>query len=119
MAGHLRVDIRLTPRAGRDALDGEMQLSDGRKVLAARVRALPEDGAANEALLRLVAKACGIARSRISLVSGATSRLKTLRIEGEAQNLAAALGVSLAATLGHGYPAMASGRLRKSARSSH
>jgi uncharacterized protein len=91
--GHLRLEVRLTPRAARDAIEGETRLSDGRVVLAARVRALPEDGAANEALLRLVAKSCGVPRSSVSLVGGATSRLKTLRIEGDPARLSATLGL--------------------------
>ena len=96
--GHLRLEVRLTPRAARDAIEGETQLSDGRVVLAARVRALPENGAANEALLRLVAKSCGLPRRSVSLVGGATSRLKTLRIEGDPARLGAALGLGGRAT---------------------
>ena len=50
-ADHLRLEVRLTPRASCDLIEGEKLLSDGRRVLAARVRAVPEKGAANEALL--------------------------------------------------------------------
>jgi hypothetical protein len=91
--GHLRVEVRLTPRASRDAIDGEKLLSDGRSVLAARVRAVPEDGRANAALLRLIAETCGIAAGKVSLVAGAASRLKSIRIEGDPDRLAAALGI--------------------------
>jgi uncharacterized protein len=90
-ADHLRLEVRLTPRAARDLLEGETRLSDGRRVLAARVRAVPEKGAANEALLALIAKSFGVARSRVSLVAGASSRLKSVRIEGQSATLAAAL----------------------------
>ncbi|SDR61947.1 hypothetical protein SAMN05519103_07688 [Rhizobiales bacterium GAS113] len=90
---HLRLEVRLTPRAARDAIEGETLLSDGHLVLAARVRALPQDGAANEALIRLVAKTCGVPRARVSLVTGASSRLKTLRIDGDPVSLAASLGL--------------------------
>ena len=58
-ADHLRLDVRLTPRAARDFLEGETRLADGRRVLSARVRAVPEKGAANEALLSLIARASG------------------------------------------------------------
>jgi uncharacterized protein YggU (UPF0235/DUF167 family) len=90
-ADHLRLEVRLTPRASRDLIEGETQLSDGRRMLSARVRAVPEKGAANEALLGLIAKSCGVARSRVSLVAGHGSRLKSVRVEGDAKRLAAAL----------------------------
>ncbi|MBV8185550.1 MAG: DUF167 domain-containing protein [Hyphomicrobiales bacterium] len=90
-AAPLRLEVRLTPRASRDLIEGEARLSDGRCVLAARVRAVPEKGAANEALLALLAKSFGVARSRVSLVAGASSRMKSVRIEGDPASLAAAL----------------------------
>lgn len=92
-ADHLRIEVRLTPRASRDAVEGEKTLSDGRRVLAARVRALPENGAANDSLLRLIAKTCRVGLARVSLVSGARSRQKSIRIEGDAGELALALGL--------------------------
>ena len=88
--GGLSLDVRLTPRGGRDALDGIETLADGRAVLALRVRAVPEDGAANEALRRLLAKGCGVAPSRVRLTAGATARIKHLTIDGEPDALAAA-----------------------------
>lgn len=72
--------FRLTPRGGKDAIDGQAILADGRAVLKARVRAVPEDGAANAALLRLVSQVCRVPPSTVSLIAGATSRLKTIRI---------------------------------------
>lgn len=53
--GALKIAVRLTPRGGRDGLDGVEVRDDGRPVLKARVRAAPEDGAANAALERLLA----------------------------------------------------------------
>lgn len=91
-AGALRLRVRLTPRAGRDALGRFEYLSDGSEVLIAQVRAVPEDGAANAALVALVAGAVGVAKSRVAVVAGATSRLKVLRIEGDPTAIAAALG---------------------------
>ncbi len=96
----LEVRVRVTPRGGRDALDGVETLSDGRPVLKVRVRAAPEDGAANEGVRRLLAKALGLAASAVSLESGATARLKTFSIAGEAEPLAA----RLAALTGHPHP---------------
>lgn len=78
----LSVVVRLTPRAGREALEGLARLDDGAEVLKAAVRAAPEEGAANDALVRLVAKSAGVAPSRVRLERGATSRVKTLLIEG-------------------------------------
>jgi uncharacterized protein YggU (UPF0235/DUF167 family) len=92
--GYLRLEVRLTPRAARDAIEGEKLLSDGRRVLAARVRAVPEKGAANESLLRLIAETCGVAAGKVSLVAGASSRLKSIRIEGDPARLSAALGLA-------------------------
>ncbi|MBV9434110.1 MAG: DUF167 domain-containing protein [Hyphomicrobiales bacterium] len=90
-ADDLRLDVRLTPRASRDCLEGETRLSDGRRVLSARVRAIPEKGAANEAILALIAESFGVAPSRVTLIAGANSRLKSVRIEGDPATLAATL----------------------------
>ena len=72
-----RVTVRLTPKAGRAGIDGW----DG-DVLRARVAAAPVDGGANEALVKLLAKALHIAPSRVAIVSGGTSRTKIVEIEG-------------------------------------
>jgi uncharacterized protein YggU (UPF0235/DUF167 family) len=90
-AGGLAVDVRLTPKGGRDGFDGIAALADGRAVLKARVRAAPHEGAANAALMRLIAKAAGVPAGRVALVAGATARVKRVRIEGEPRALAAAL----------------------------
>jgi uncharacterized protein (TIGR00251 family) len=87
----LELRLRVTPRGGRDAIDGLETLSDGRQVLKVRVRAAPEEGAANAAVRRLVAKALGRPVSAVTLAAGATARVKTLRIEGEPASLGAAL----------------------------
>jgi uncharacterized protein len=79
----LLVSVRLTPRSSRDGLEGFELLANGTTVLAARVRAVPEDGEANAALEKLVAKAAGVAKSDASVVTGATSRIKTVRLKGD------------------------------------
>jgi uncharacterized protein YggU (UPF0235/DUF167 family) len=89
--GDVLLAIRLTPGSSLDRLDGPKTLSDGKTVLAARVRAIPEDGAANEALCRLIAKAAGVPKSRVDLVSGQASRLKTVKVAGDATAIVAAL----------------------------
>lgn len=83
-----RLRVRLTPKSSRDAIDGQEVLSDGTAVFVARVRAVPEKGAANTALEVLVAKTLGVARTRVSVVSGSTSRVKTVAIEGDAEAIA-------------------------------
>lgn len=88
VAGVARITVRLTPRGGRDAIDGW----DG-DLLRVRVAAAPVDGKANDALLRLLAKALGIAPSRVTLASGAQARVKTVDVDGmTADGVRAALG---------------------------
>lgn len=81
--------VRLTPRGGRDAIDGAVHLSDGREVLAVRVRAVPADGAANAGLIALIAKQTGVAKSAVTIAAGVTSRVKQVKIAGDANALAA------------------------------
>jgi len=90
-AGGLTVSARLTPKGGRDAIEGIEQLADGRVVLKARVRAAASEGEANAALVRLIAATLDIAPRRVTLTAGATARIKRLMIEGDAAALAAAL----------------------------
>lgn len=92
-AGGVLLRVRLTPNARVEAIEGERLLADGTAALAVRVRAIPEDGAANAALEALLAKAAGVAKSRVRVVAGHAQRLKTLRIEGEEAAVAAALGL--------------------------
>lgn len=77
-----RFAVRLTPRGGRDAIDGWGEDVDGRPVLKARVAAPPVEGEANAALVRLLAKALGVARSSVRIVSGEGARVKILAVEG-------------------------------------
>ena len=85
------IDVRLTPRGGRDAIDGIEQRADGRAVLKVRVRAMPAAGEANAALCLTIARALGIAPRQVTLAGGATSRLKRIRVAGEPAVLVAAL----------------------------
>ena len=72
-----RIEVRLQPRASREELVG---FRDG--VLHARVRAAPVDGAANRALCRLIARAAGVAPSRVEVIRGEHGRLKLVRVSG-------------------------------------
>jgi uncharacterized protein (TIGR00251 family) len=83
----LLLSVRLTPKSSRDQIDNLESRDDGLAYIKARVRAAPEDGKANDALIRLLADNLGLGRSAISLTSGATSRLKILKIVGEPAGL--------------------------------
>jgi uncharacterized protein YggU (UPF0235/DUF167 family) len=85
------LSIRVTPRAARERLAAG---PDGGYV--AHVTAPPVEGAANDALCRLVAKAAGVAPSRVSVVRGQRGRQKVVRVDGvEEADLLARLGASL------------------------
>jgi uncharacterized protein YggU (UPF0235/DUF167 family) len=87
----LQFGVRLTPRGGRDAIDGWASDSAGEPHLKVRVRAVPEDGKANAALLALLARELATAKSAVALVSGDKARLKTIRVTGDTARLAARL----------------------------
>ena len=90
-AGGILLVVRLTPKGGRDAIDGVEELSDGRAVLKARVRAAPSEGEANAALVKLLARSLGVAPRDVAIVAGDTARIKRLKIAGSTPVLAAAL----------------------------
>ncbi|QGM99042.1 DUF167 family protein [Methylocystis parvus] len=75
--------LRLTPKGGRDAVEGVETMADGKTVLKARVRAAPEDGKANAALIELIAKTVSAPKRAVAIRSGETSRVKKLFIAGD------------------------------------
>jgi uncharacterized protein YggU (UPF0235/DUF167 family) len=81
----IQLRIRLTPKSSRDVIDGCAVLNDG-PALKARVRAVPENGAANKALITLLAKSLNLPKSSISLSAGGKSRTKFLTIIPAGQN---------------------------------
>jgi uncharacterized protein (TIGR00251 family) len=83
--------VRLTPKGGRDAIDGIGQLADGRSVVKVRVAAAPHAGEANDALLRLIAKTLRVPLQDIRVTTGAAARVKRLAIAGDPPTLMAAL----------------------------
>ena len=85
------VAVRLTPKGGRDAIEAIEQLADGRTVIKARVRAAPHEGAANAALIALMADVFDTAPRNVSLVAGAAARIKQVKVAGDAEALAAIL----------------------------
>ncbi|MVA72531.1 DUF167 domain-containing protein [Agrobacterium vitis] len=84
---YIRLAVRLTPNGGRDGIDGVETNANGEAHLKVRVSDVPEKGRANKALIALLAKRLGIAKSAVSLISGDTSRQKILRIDGDPEDL--------------------------------
>jgi uncharacterized protein (TIGR00251 family) len=75
------VQLHVVPGSSRAGIEG----THGER-LKVKVRARPTEGAANDELLRLLATALGIARAKVELVSGASSRRKTVRVPGEVES---------------------------------
>jgi uncharacterized protein YggU (UPF0235/DUF167 family) len=75
-------------------------LSDGRSVLKVRVRAIADGGEANRAVTELLAKSLRVPKARVRLLSGATSRLKQIAIDGDSAALGAALRLLTSANAG-------------------
>ena len=89
----LRLAVRVTPRGGRDVVEGWTTDAGGRPLLKVRVSAPPADGAANAAVLKVLAAALGLPRSALSLAAGASARVKQVDVRGlDAAGLAARLG---------------------------
>ena len=87
----ISVALRVTPRGGRDGIDGVETLANGRVVLKVRVRAIAEGGEANRAVTELFAKALGVPKARVRILSGTTSRLKQIAVDGDPRKLGEAL----------------------------
>lgn len=69
------IALRVTPKASRN------QIVAAEEGLRAYVTVVPEDGKANEAVVKLLAKALGVAKSRLTLIRGQTSRDKVFRLD--------------------------------------
>ncbi|MGB3445524.1 MAG: DUF167 domain-containing protein [Xanthobacteraceae bacterium] len=83
----ISVALRVTPRGGRDDIDGVETLANGKSVVKVRVRAIAEGGEANRAVTELLAKALGVPKRSVRLLAGATSRVKQVAIDGEPRRL--------------------------------
>jgi uncharacterized protein YggU (UPF0235/DUF167 family) len=89
----VRLAVRVTPRGGRDAVDGWALDPAGRPYLKVRVSAAAADGEANAALTAFLAKALKRPKSAVRIVAGETARVKSLEIEGlDEATLEAAFG---------------------------
>ena len=80
------VYFRLTPKSSKDAVDG-LQIIAGAQAFQARVRAIPEDGAANAALEKLVSEWLQVPKRSVQLATGGKSRRKSIAISGDGDEL--------------------------------
>ena len=95
----ISVALRVTPRGGRDDIDGLETLANGRTVVKVRVRAIADGGEANRAVTELLAKALGVPKARVRILSGTTSRMKQVAVDGDPKMLGDALRKVTAANL--------------------
>ncbi|MFC6200268.1 DUF167 family protein [Ponticaulis profundi] len=79
--------VRVTPKSSKDALDAIAKDDADRAFLKVKVRAVPENGAANKAVCKLLAKELGLAKSHVRLHSGETSRLKQVLISARLEDI--------------------------------
>jgi uncharacterized protein YggU (UPF0235/DUF167 family) len=91
--------VRLTPKSARDEIVG-IETFGGETVLRARVRALPEEGRANQALERLVARWLKLPPSSVSVAQGGKSRMKQVLVEGDPEAIVRLIEGRLAELLG-------------------
>jgi len=87
----ISIALRVTPRGGRDDIDGVETLANGRAVVKVRVRAIAEGGEANRSVTELLAKALHVPKTSVKILSGVTSRLKQVAIDGDPKLLGDAL----------------------------
>ena len=95
----ISVALRVTPRGGRDDIDGVEMLANGKSVVKVRVRAIAEGGEANRAVTELLAKALGVPKRNVRLLAGATSRLKQVAVDGVPRRLGEMLKALVAAKI--------------------
>src|SRR6202521_5154721 len=87
----ISVALRVTPRGGRDDIDGVETLANGRTGVKVRVRAIADGGEANRAVTELLARALGVPKANVRILSGTTSRLKQIAVDGDPARLGNAL----------------------------
>jgi hypothetical protein len=93
--GCVIVRVRLTPKSSKDAIDGVEATADG-PALRARVRAVPSEGEANAALVKLLAGWLGVPKSSVAVIQGGKSRVKSLEITGKVEEIKQRLAGKLA-----------------------
>ncbi len=83
VTGGVELAVRVTPRGGRDGVDGVGADADGRPHVSIRVAAAPVDGEANDAVEKLLAKWLGVAKAKVEVIMGETVRTKVVMIDGD------------------------------------
>ncbi|MGF7174381.1 DUF167 domain-containing protein [Azospirillum doebereinerae] len=81
--GGLRLTLRVTPKASRNAIAGLADTATGGRALKVTVTAVPENGKANEAVIKLLSKAWKLPKTSLTVVAGATDRNKILHVAGD------------------------------------
>lgn len=87
----MRLIVHLTPKASHNKIEGWAFDENGQKVLRVKVTAVPENGKANEALIKLLAKTLHLSKSKISFIRGETSRIKHLEVQIDEEALSSLL----------------------------
>jgi len=87
-----QIAVRVTPRSAKPGIGGWRAGADGREELDIRVAEAPSDGAANSAVVKLLAKALGVPRSEVEIVSGHASRHKRIALPLEPDAVRQLLG---------------------------
>lgn len=93
-SGGIILHLRVTPKAGQDEVLGVEKRAEA-AVLKLRVRALPEKGEANDAVVAVVAKWLGVPKAGLKVTAGGKSRLKQVFVAGEPAALLARVAAAL------------------------
>jgi len=96
----LRVALRVTPKASRNAVTGVADEADGARAIKVSVTAAPEGGKANAAVIKLLAKEWKVAKSYLAITAGETGRRKTVEIAADADRVQPQLATWLAKITG-------------------
>jgi uncharacterized protein (TIGR00251 family) len=94
--GGVAIALRVTPNAARERIEGIAADAEGNPYLKIAVTVPPENGKANAAVIKLIAKELRLPKGALSIASGAAARRKTLLIAGDASDLEAKLNTKIA-----------------------
>ena len=83
----LAVKVRVMPNASKNAVTGVYTAGDGQMSLKVSTTAQPEKGKANKAVIAILSKKFGLAKSKFSVVSGLTDRNKTIILDGDVEEI--------------------------------